>query len=55
MFLEHASGAVGWLPGLTDLAVVPLPAVGADALVHADHVDARAAVVARVALAVVDV
>lgn len=41
--------------GLTDLAVVPLPAVGADALVHADLVDAGAPVVARVALAVVDV
>lgn len=41
--------------GLTDVAVVPLPAVGADALVHADLVDAGAPVVARVALAVVDV
>lgn len=41
--------------GLTYLAVVTLPAVRADALVHADLVDAGAAVVARVALAVVDV
>lgn len=40
---------------LTDLAVVALPAVGANALVHADLVDAGASVVARVALAVVDV
>lgn len=35
--------------------MVALPAVGADALVHADLVDAGASVVARVALAVVDV
>lgn len=40
---------------LTDLAVVALPAVAADALVHADFVDAGAAVPTRIALAVVDV
>lgn len=40
---------------LTDLAMVALPAVAADALVHADFVDAGASVAARVALAVVDV
>lgn len=38
---------------LTDLAVVALPAVGTDALVDADFVDARASVTTRVALAVV--
>lgn len=38
---------------LTDLAVVALPAVAADALVNADFVDAGASVAARVALAVV--
>lgn len=40
---------------LTDLAMVALPAVAADALVYADFVDAGASVAARVALAVVDV
>lgn len=40
---------------LTDLAVVALPAVAADALVHADFVDAGASVAAWVTLAVVDV
>lgn len=40
---------------LTDLAVIALPTVAADALVHADFVDAGASIVARVALAVVDV
>lgn len=40
---------------LTDLAVVPLPAVATDALVHADFIDAGASVAAWVALAVVDV
>lgn len=38
-----------------DLAVVALPTVAADALVHTDFVDAGASVAARVALAVVDV
>lgn len=38
-----------------DLTVVALPTVAADALVHADFVDARASVAARVTLTVVDV
>lgn len=38
-----------------NLTVVALPAVSADALVHADFVDARAAVSAGVALTVIDV
>ena len=40
---------------LTDLAVVALPAVAADALVHADFVDAGAAVAAGVTLTVIDI
>lgn len=40
---------------LTDLAVVALPTVAADALVHADFVDAGASVATWVTLAVVDV
>lgn len=40
---------------LTDLAVVTLPTVGADALVHADFVDAGASIAAWVAFTVVDV
>lgn len=40
---------------LTDLTVVTLPTVTADALVHADFVDAGASVAARVTLAVVDI
>lgn len=40
---------------LTDLAVVTFPAPAADALVHADFVDAGAAVVAWVALTVIDI
>lgn len=40
---------------LTDFAVDAFPAVAADALVHADFVDAGASVAARVTLAVVDV
>lgn len=40
---------------LTDLAVIALPAVTADALVHADFVDAGASIAAWVALAVIDV
>lgn len=35
--------------------MLPLPAVTTDALVHADFVDARAAVATRVALTVVNV
>lgn len=47
---------VTWRAGLlTYLAVVALPAVAADALVHADFVDAGASVAAWVTLAVVDV
>lgn len=40
---------------LTDLAVVALPTVAADALVHTDFVNAGASVAAWVTLAVVDV
>lgn len=40
---------------LTDLAVVTLPTVAADALVHTDFVDAGASIAAWVTLAVVDV
>lgn len=40
---------------LTDLAVVTLPTVAADALVHADFVNAGASIAARVTLTVVDV
>lgn len=40
---------------LTDLAVVTFPAVAADALVHADFVDAGASVVAWVTLTVIDI
>ena len=40
---------------LTDLAVVALPDVAADALVHADFVNAGASIAAWVALTVVDV
>ncbi len=40
---------------LTDLAVVALPAVPADALVHADFVNARSSIATWVTLAVVDV
>lgn len=40
---------------LTDLAVVALPTVAADALVHVDFVDAGASIAAWVTLTVVDV
>lgn len=40
---------------LTDLAVVTLPTVAADALVHADFVNAGASIAAWVTLTVVDV
>lgn len=40
---------------LTDLAMVTLPTVAADALVHADFVNAGASIAAWVTLTVVDV
>lgn len=40
---------------LTDLAVVALPAVPADALIHADFVDAGSSIATWVTLTVVDV
>lgn len=55
--LSHEGGA-GLFGGhglLTYLAVVALPTVAADTLVHTDFVDAGASIAARVALAVVDV
>lgn len=40
---------------LTDLAMVALPTVAADALVHTDFVDAGASIAAWITLTVIDV
>lgn len=53
--LKHGFGFVMTLGRLTDLAVDALPSVAADALVHADFVDAGASIAAWVTLAVIDV